>query len=130
MSLEVQLEETQNELENKIKFIRKQMIVIQAFNERFGQLGQTEKHHTHLEPCEVLETLQQKIWRIKIGTLHERGTKQMTEQRPDLLNMDGNDVTRAVMYWIPEFRKQKVRETAQPALTPWQKGSGDERRTF
>jgi hypothetical protein len=46
MSLEVQLEETQNELENKIKFIRKQMIVIQAFNERFGQLGQTEKHHT------------------------------------------------------------------------------------
>ncbi|PRP76765.1 hypothetical protein PROFUN_14778, partial [Planoprotostelium fungivorum] len=51
----------------------------------------------HLEPCEVLETLQQKIWRIKIETHRERGTKQMTEQRPDLLNMDGNDVTRAVI---------------------------------
>ncbi|PRP75045.1 hypothetical protein PROFUN_03881 [Planoprotostelium fungivorum] len=34
MSLEVQLEETQKELENKIEFIRKQMIVIRAFNER------------------------------------------------------------------------------------------------
>ncbi|PRP83940.1 hypothetical protein PROFUN_08877, partial [Planoprotostelium fungivorum] len=41
----VQLEETQNELENKIEFIRKQMIVIQAFNKRFGQLDQTEMHH-------------------------------------------------------------------------------------
>ncbi|PRP73729.1 hypothetical protein PROFUN_16554 [Planoprotostelium fungivorum] len=58
----------------------------------------------HLEPCEVLETLQQKIWRIKIETHCERGTKQTTEQRPekkpDLLNMDGNDVTRAVTYWM------------------------------
>ncbi|PRP74365.1 hypothetical protein PROFUN_16205 [Planoprotostelium fungivorum] len=50
MSLAVQLEDTQKELENKIKFIRKQMIVIQAFNERFGQLGlktekQTPYHH-------------------------------------------------------------------------------------
>ncbi|PRP76484.1 hypothetical protein PROFUN_16933 [Planoprotostelium fungivorum] len=41
MSLEVQLEETQKELENKIDFIRKQMIVIRAFNERFDQLDQT-----------------------------------------------------------------------------------------
>ncbi|PRP73734.1 hypothetical protein PROFUN_16481, partial [Planoprotostelium fungivorum] len=30
MSWEVQLEETQKELENKIEFIRKQMIAIQA----------------------------------------------------------------------------------------------------
>ncbi|PRP73428.1 hypothetical protein PROFUN_16701, partial [Planoprotostelium fungivorum] len=35
---EHKLEEMQNELENKIEFIRKQMIVIRAFNERFGQL--------------------------------------------------------------------------------------------
>ncbi|PRP73021.1 hypothetical protein PROFUN_17046, partial [Planoprotostelium fungivorum] len=33
-------------LENKIEFIRKQMIVIRALNERFDQLDQTEKHHT------------------------------------------------------------------------------------
>ncbi|PRP72864.1 Mature parasite-infected erythrocyte surface antigen (MESA) or PfEMP2, partial [Planoprotostelium fungivorum] len=45
MSLEVWLEETQKELENKIEFIRKQMIVIRAFNDRFDQLHQTEKHH-------------------------------------------------------------------------------------
>ncbi|PRP73728.1 hypothetical protein PROFUN_16647, partial [Planoprotostelium fungivorum] len=84
MSLELQLEEMQ---ENKIEFIRKQMIVIQAFNERFHQLDQTE-----------------------------RGTKQTTEQRPekkpDLLNMDGNDVTRAMTckVWFAgrcKFRKQK-----------------------
>ncbi|PRP72933.1 hypothetical protein PROFUN_17105, partial [Planoprotostelium fungivorum] len=54
-------------------------------------------------PVEVMETQQRKIWRIKIGTHRERGTKQTTEQRPekksDLLNMDGNDVTRAVTYW-------------------------------
>ncbi|PRP82478.1 hypothetical protein PROFUN_09725 [Planoprotostelium fungivorum] len=41
MSLELQLEEMQKELENKIDFIRKQMIVIRAFNERFDQLDQT-----------------------------------------------------------------------------------------
>ncbi|PRP72976.1 hypothetical protein PROFUN_17030, partial [Planoprotostelium fungivorum] len=40
MSLELQLE-------NKIEFIRKQMIAIQAFNERFHQLDQTEKHYQH-----------------------------------------------------------------------------------
>ncbi|PRP78580.1 hypothetical protein PROFUN_13413 [Planoprotostelium fungivorum] len=34
----VQLEEMQKELENKIEFIRKQMIVIQVFNKRFGSV--------------------------------------------------------------------------------------------
>ncbi|PRP72996.1 hypothetical protein PROFUN_14659 [Planoprotostelium fungivorum] len=59
MSLEVQLEETQKELENKIEFIRKQMISPVRF-------------------------------------------------------ADANS-------------ENKNRQTAQPALTPWQKGSGDER---
>ncbi|PRP73287.1 hypothetical protein PROFUN_16883 [Planoprotostelium fungivorum] len=103
MSLEVQLEEMQKELENKIDLIRKQMIVIQAFNKNWTKLRSTI---TALiwSPVEVLETLQQKIRRIKIGTHRERGTKQTTEQRPekkpDFLNMDGDDVTRAVMYWM------------------------------
>ncbi|PRP73992.1 hypothetical protein PROFUN_16345 [Planoprotostelium fungivorum] len=42
MSLELQLEEKQKELENKIEFIRKQMIVIRAYNERFDQLDSRE----------------------------------------------------------------------------------------
>ncbi|PRP82475.1 hypothetical protein PROFUN_09722 [Planoprotostelium fungivorum] len=42
---EVQLEETQKELENKIEFIRKQMVEIRAFNKRLDQMDQTEKHH-------------------------------------------------------------------------------------
>ncbi|PRP76806.1 hypothetical protein PROFUN_15607 [Planoprotostelium fungivorum] len=133
------------------------MIVIRAFNKRFDQLDQTEKHHHFIwSPVEVLKTLQRKIWGIKIGTHCEKGTKQTTEQRPEkkpnFLNMDGNDITRAVTYWMTtclRARPQEIeagsdcnsrkvqfadanskneifRETAQPALTPWQK-SGDKR---
>ncbi|PRP76307.1 hypothetical protein PROFUN_14413 [Planoprotostelium fungivorum] len=65
-------------------------------------------------PVEVLETLQRKIWRIKIETHRERGTKQTTlekleqrpEKKPDLLNIDGDDVTRAVAYWMTPFATQ------------------------
>ncbi|PRP87900.1 hypothetical protein PROFUN_02637 [Planoprotostelium fungivorum] len=121
------LEEMQKALENKDQFIAKQMILIQAFNERFVQLGlkiekQTPHHYYHLKPCRGPGDTATKIWRIKIGTHRERGTKQTTEQRPekkpDLLNMEDNDVSGVLDDYLfaCKFRKQKFSRNSPNAL--------------
>ncbi|PRP78244.1 hypothetical protein PROFUN_13854 [Planoprotostelium fungivorum] len=74
-----ELEEMQKELENKDNFIMKQMTVIRAFSEDLIWF------FCHLEPVDAATK-----------NMRERGTKQMTEQRPekksDFLNMDGSRI--------------------------------------
>ncbi|PRP73727.1 hypothetical protein PROFUN_16646 [Planoprotostelium fungivorum] len=120
------------------------------YEERLQDLIE-EKEKDHLEPCRgpgdaATKNMENKDW------------DSPPEKKPDLLNMDGNDVTRAVTYWMTtclqvrpqeneagsdhngrkvrfadanfenkNFRFGKAKNFCKPALTPWQKGSGDER---